>query len=66
MLIVSVTPQPVRAYNVLFPGVYRFSITLAAENAPAVRTRFELSFRPSWSSSDEAQLSQGITLKEIS
>lgn len=66
ILLVAITPQPTRAYNIFFPGMYRFSITLAAENAPAAHTRFELSFFPKWSSSDEAMICGGIKLTEVS
>jgi len=66
VLVVALTPQPVRAYNVLFPGKYRFRATLAAENASVATSLFMLAFTPMWNPTNEEALIAGIRLEQLS
>jgi hypothetical protein len=65
ILVVALTPQPVRGYNILFPGKYRFRIALAAENAPVATSRFTLTFAPTWNATDEEAIIAGVRLEEL-
>jgi hypothetical protein len=48
LFLFMVTPQPRNVYNLLFPGRYDFTVTVAAENAPARGCRFELTLSQEW------------------
>lgn len=61
----ALVPQPALAYNILHPGEWRCSVTVAAENARPRRATFEFVVTGDWDAEDSVMAKTGLRLRRI-
>jgi len=64
VFVFALAPMPTFVYYLLHPGEYRFSVTVAAENARPRRADFELRLTGDWDPEDAVMAKKGLTLQK--